>query len=439
MGSNLFLILFALFLVALNGFFVAAEFGMVKLRQTRVKAIVKIYGVRGRILATVHAQLDAYLSACQLGITLASLGLGWVGEPAFAELLEPVLFFIGIESAALVHGIAFFFAFFTISFLHIVIGELVPKSMAIRRTEKVALWTAMPLYGFYWLMYPAIWVLNASANWVLKFTGLGVAHGHEGHYSADELKLILKSSRATEQFTRDEWNVLAHTLDFGDLEVTELMRPFNEVIALSANHSLAENLGIIAQHRFSRYPYLDQNDEIKGIIHLKNLFLADLKQDGVDDLENFIRPVQHVAPEMSAVELFRHFRKGASHFAVIGHKGSPPLGFITLDNMLSALVGEIRDEFRHSHNDWTKLDDGTLIGKGSLPILTLERALDIELDNDEVDSIGGLIMWKLGDIPKEGDKIEFDCFDVVVKKMSGPRIVLVRVHQKALPESEQQT
>lgn len=436
MGSNLFLILVALLLVALNGFFVAAEFGMVKLRQTRVKAIAKVYGLRGRILAKVHAKLDAYLSACQLGITLASLGLGWIGEPAFAEFLKPLLAWIGVASPKLIHGIAFFFAFFTISFLHIVVGELVPKSMAIRLTEKVALWTAIPLYGFYWVMYPPIWVLNASANWVLRLTGLDRAHGHDAHYSADELKLILKSSRATEQLTRDEWNVLAHTLDFSDLEVTELMRPFNEAIALSARHTLAENLDLMTHHRFSRYPYLDENDEVKGVIHLKNLFLAELKEGDIKDLEKFIRPVLYVTPETSAMELFRRFRNGAPHFAIIGHKGSPPQGFITLDNMLSALVGEIRDEFGHSQNDWTKLDDGTLIGKGSLPIFSLERALGIELDNEEVDSIGGLIMWKLGNLPKEGDKIEFEHFDVVVKKMSGPRIVLVRVHQKVIAQSD---
>ncbi|WP_223264643.1 transporter associated domain-containing protein [Sulfuriferula plumbiphila] len=216
------------------------------------------------------------------------------------------------------------------------------------------------------------------------------------------------------------------------------MRPFNEVVALSANHSLVGNLELITRHRFSRYPYLDQNDKVKGVIHLKNLFLAEHKEGSIEDLEKFIRPVQQVSPEMSALELFRRFRKGEPHFAVIGHTDSPPLGFITLDNMLSALVGEIRDEFRHSHNDWTKLDDGTLIGKGSLPIFTLERALGIDIDNDQVDSVGGLIMWKLGDLPKEGDKIEFEHFDVVVKKMSGPRIVLVRVHQKAMAEPGEQ-
>ena len=179
--ENILLIVAALFLVALNGFFVAAEFGLVKLRQTRIRAIVKTQGLRGRILATVHNQLDAYLSACQLGITLASLGLGWIGEPAFASLLEPLFALLGVSSPELIHGVSFVFAFVIISFLHIVVGELAPKSMAIRNPERIGLWCAMPLYGFYWTMYPAIWLLNLSANWVLRITGLGGVHGHDSH------------------------------------------------------------------------------------------------------------------------------------------------------------------------------------------------------------------------------------------------------------------
>ncbi len=163
MSNNLFLIAVAFFLVVLNGFFVAAEFALVKLRQTRVKAISKVYGFRGKILAKVHTQLDAYLSACQLGITLASLGLGWVGEPAFAGLLEPVFSYAGVQSPELIHGISFASAFFTISYLHIVLGELAPKSFSIREPELVSVWTSVPLYAFYWVMYPAIWILNNSS------------------------------------------------------------------------------------------------------------------------------------------------------------------------------------------------------------------------------------------------------------------------------------
>jgi CBS domain containing-hemolysin-like protein len=183
------MILFAMILVLLNGFFVAAEFAMVKLRSTRVESIAEKNGWRGRILRTVHSQLDAYLSACQLGITLASLGLGWVGEPAFAHLLAPLLETVGVDSPEVVKGVSFFAAFFMISYLHIVVGELAPKSWAIRKPELLSLWTAVPLYLFYWAMYPAIYLLNASANGILRIAGQGEpGPHHEHHYSREELK-----------------------------------------------------------------------------------------------------------------------------------------------------------------------------------------------------------------------------------------------------------
>ncbi|MBI3228678.1 MAG: HlyC/CorC family transporter [Burkholderiales bacterium] len=426
--ENFFLVIVALALVALNGFFVAAEFGLVKLRATRVRALLKQGGLRSRILAKMHGHLDNYLSACQLGITLASLGLGWIGEPAFASLLEPVIHFVGIQSPKIIHGIAFFFAFFTISFLHIVVGELAPKSLAIRLPEKISLWAALPLYGFYWAMFPAIWVLNTSSSAVLRLLGLNAGHEHENHYSADEIKLILRSSTATENFSRDEWNILAQTLDFRELEVSDLMRPFSEVIALSRSKTTQENMEIACHHRFSRYPYLDSDGStMLGMLHLKDLFLAQQSGKSIEDLSKFLLKVEHVEPNMSALRLFRRFRDGAPHFAIVGNKGQRPLGFLTLDNLLSALVGQIRDEFRQTENDWTRLDDGSLIGKGSLPLQTLERALGIDIDNEEVDSVGGLLMYTLGNIPHEGQRLVFDGFSVVVKKMSGPRIVLVRV------------
>ena len=430
MGTNVLLILVAIGLVALNGYFVAAEFALVKLRQTRVKAIAKVHGMRGRILLRVHGQMDAYLSACQLGITLASLGLGWIGEPAFAKLLEGAFAVLGVESPRVIVGLAFACAFFTISFLHIVVGELAPKSLAIRLPEAVAIWTAAPLYGFYWLMYPLIWLLQTSANTVLSWVGLGASASHDEPYSVDELKLILRGSRASNKFTGAEWNIFAHTLDFSDLEVADLMRPFREVVTLSAQQSRAQNLALIARHRFSRYPYLDADGGVAGILHLKDLFLAQQKQSDFDDWASLVRPIQYVAPDLPAPELFRRFRQGVPHFAIVGNKGYPPQGFITLDNMLSALVGEIRDEFRQAQNDWIKLDDGTLMGKGSLPIFTLERALGLAIESLEAESVGGLILWKLNEIPAEGDKIDFDEFSVVVKKMSGPRIVLVRVYPR---------
>jgi CBS domain containing-hemolysin-like protein len=421
-------------LVALNGFFVAAEFGIVTLRKTRVRAIAKTQGLRGRILGKVHDQLDAYLSACQLGITLASLGLGWVGEPAFAGLLEPLFGLVGVSSPQLIHGVSFVVAFSVISFLHIVVGELAPKSMAIRNPEAIGLWSALPLYGFYWAMYPAIYLLNGSANLVLRLAGLAGSGSHETHYSTEELKMILRTSQPGEKkFTTDERQILAQSLEFSDLAVSDLMRPINEVVALYADESLEENLSTVVRNRFSRYPYFDTNNEdVLGIIHLKDLFFALQTGRKITDLTQFLRPVEIVSARTPAQEMFRRFREGAPHFAMIGEKGKRPVGFITLDNLLGAMVGEIRDEFRLNENDWLRQADGTLIGKASLPIFSLERILGIDIDNEtlgleDVESVGGLLMEKLGDIPKQGQKIEFPQFDIVVKKMNGPRILLVKV------------
>jgi CBS domain containing-hemolysin-like protein len=436
--ENFLFVVLALFLVALNGFYVAAEFSIVTLRKTRVAAIAKTAGLRGRILGKVHGQLDAYLSACQLGITLASLGLGWVGEPAFASLLEPVFAFLGVTSPELIHGVSFVVAFSVISFLHIVVGELAPKSLAIRLPEAVALWCAIPLYAFYWAMYPAIALLNASANMVLRVAGLAGSGSHDTHYSTDELKMILRSNTSApgEKFTNDERNILAQSLDFSQLAVSDLMRPINEVSALYASRSLEENMETVRRNRFSRYPYFDEEgEEVLGVIHLKDLFFAQQAGRTITDLTQHLRPVETISARTKAQDIFRRFKSGAPHFALIGEKGKRPVGFITLDNLLGAMVGEIRDEFRMNENDWMSQPDGTWIGKASLPIFSLERLLGIDIDNeemglDDVESVGGLLMAKLGDIPKQGQRIGFPQFDVVVKKMNGPRILLVKVFPK---------
>jgi CBS domain containing-hemolysin-like protein len=436
----------ALLLVALNGFFVAAEFGLVKLRATRVQSLATQHGVRGRLLGKVHGRLDAYLSACQLGITLASLGLGWIGEPAFADLLTPVFRVLGIESEKLIHGISLFFAFSCISFLHIVVGELAPKSLAIRQSEKVSLWAATPLYGFYWAMYPAIWVLNTSANAVLRVAGLTADHGGDAHYSTEELKLILRGRHANVAseigaaadgaYSQDEWNTIAHSLDFSRMAVSDLMRPAYEMVGLRRDLPLRENMQRVAQHRFSRYPLFEDasGERVAGMIHLKDLLLARHAGSTLDDLSKYVRPVQYVKPDMPALELFRRFRKGAPHMALVGHKNAKPIGFLTLDNLLGALVGQIHDEFRQGDADWTRMDDGTLMGKGSLPVVSLERALGIDIDEGRAESVGGLVIQALNDLPAEGQRVAFDRFDIVVKKMKGPRILLVRVYPKQLED-----
>ena len=425
------LVLFALFLVLLNGFFVAAEFAMVKLRATRVESIADQHGWRGGILRTVHNQLDAYLSACQLGITLASLGLGWVGEPAFAHLLGPLLSAVGVESEKLLHGISFFAAFFVISYLHIVVGELAPKSWAIRKPELLSLWTAVPLYLFYWLMYPAIWLLNASANTILRIAGQGEpGPHHEHHYSRDELKLILHSSRARDPSDQD-MRVLASAVEMGELEVVDWANSREDLIYLEHDAPLSDILGVIRRHKYSRYPvYDDRRGEFIGVLHIKDLLLALSALDSLPesfDLAELTRPVERVSKHMPLPRLLEQFRQGGAHFALVEEADGKVVGFLTMEDVLEVLVGDIQDEHRKTERGVLAYQPGKLLVRGDTPLFKVERLLGIDLDHVEADTLAGLIYDSLNRVPEEEEVLETEGLRIIVKKMKGPKIVLAKV------------
>ncbi|QDP71614.1 HlyC/CorC family transporter [Legionella israelensis] len=433
--SHFFLLLAAIFFVLLNAFFVAAEFGMVKLRHTRVKAIEETYGLRGRILVIIHQNLDAYLSACQLGITLASLALGWIGEPAFAHLISPILRSVGITSANLITVISVFVAFSLISFLHIVIGELMPKSLAIRQSEKISLWTAVPLYAFYWLMYPAILLLNSCSNFLLKLTKLSAFHPEEHFYSTEEIKLILSANHLHGELSKEQVSMLEHTLDFAELRVTEVMRPKEEMILLNVSDSLEDTMDIIMKYRYSRYPVYDpKEDAIIGIIHVKDLFSTLYHQGELKDLSPLIRPVLKISRRLPVSELLQKFREEVPHFALIYNRRGSLIGFVTLDNLLQVLIGRIKDEFHLTQEDWVKNPDGSISIKGDCSVYSLERALDedIELGEEEedIDTVYGLITHRLGALPKQGERVEFKEFSVVINKVQGSRIRSMVVYPK---------
>ncbi len=436
MAIDLALILVSLLLVLLNGFFVAAEFAIVKLRHTRVSAIADERGFRGRILAKVHGNLDAYLSACQLGITLASLGLGWIGEPAFADLLTPMFEGIGIDDPGLVSGIAFFVAFLTIAYLHIVVGELAPKSMAIRMSERVALWTAAPLFAFYWLMYPFIRGLNSSAFWLLrKFKLDATTHADDG-YSIDEIKLILRSSSVDSSLTRSDWRTLAQAMDFGEAEVADLMRPFRDAIVIEQGTSLSDSLSLMAKHRLSRYPFVDREGCVLGVLHTKDLLLALHNDRSTTKLESIRRPALLVPPTLPATDLFRSFRLEGQHMAIVGYPDEVPRGLLTFDDLLSALIGRIRDEFGATDVDWSRLEDGTIVARGSLPIFTLEQTLGLDLDEEAngARTVGGMILERLDRLPAKGERIEFAAFTVEIEAVQKTRIAKLRILPKRLQQ-----
>ncbi|WP_252273713.1 hemolysin family protein [Pseudomonas subflava] len=429
--ADLGLVLFALFLVLLNGFFVAAEFAMVKLRSTKVEAIAEEHGWRGHILRTVHNQLDAYLSACQLGITLASLGLGWVGEPAFAELLTPVLAAVGIESEKLIHGIAFFFAFFIISYLHIVIGELAPKSWAIRKPELLSLWTAAPLYGFYWLMYPAIYLLNASANAILRIAGQGEpGPHHEHHYSRDELKLILHSSRARDPSDQD-MRVLASAVEMGELEVVDWANSREDLIHVEVGAKLDELFNLFRRHKFSRYPVYDEvAGSFVGVLHIKDLLLQLSLLEMLPskfNIAELMRPIERVSKHMPLSSLLEQFRQGGAHFALVEEADGKVVGFLTMEDVLEVLVGDIQDEHHKAERGVLAYQPGRLLVRGDTPLFKVERLLGVDLDHIEAETLAGLIYESLNRVPEEDEVLETEGLRIVVKKMKGPKIVLAKV------------
>lgn len=424
-------IVIAFLLVLLNAFFVAAEFGMVKLRATRMEAIRTTYGLRGRILFHIHKHLDGYLSACQLGITFASIGLGWIGEPAFAHLLEPLFLLSGITSPQLTTVIAFFMAFSFISFLHIVVGELMPKSIAIRQAERVSLWTAMPLYGFYWLVYPAIWVLNGCSNFLLRVVGLDAIHG-EHFYSTEEIKLLLSSSHLHGELTKEEVEIIEHTMDLGDLKVTEVMRFSEEMIMINLNKPMNEVMDIIMEHRYSRYPLYDPHTkDVVGIIHVKDLLPLLYQKIEIKDLRAIARPILKVSRRLPAFELLQKFREGMPHFALVCNRHGSILGFVTLDNLLQVLIGRIKDEFHRTKVDWVLNEDGSISASGNCSIYSLEQAINRDIDvEDNIDVLNGLFLHRLGYLPKEGEEIDFPEFKAKIEKVTSSKVVQVRIRTK---------
>jgi CBS domain containing-hemolysin-like protein len=443
--ENSALVILALVLVLLNGFFVASEFAIVKLRATRVQELQKLHGLRGGVLAAIHEKLDAYLSACQLGITLASLGLGWIGEPAFARLLEGVAHSFGLDpDPDALHAVSFVVAFTLISFLHIVIGELAPKSMAIRKTEAVSLWTSIPLYAFYWAMYPFIYVLNASANVVLRMMGLGGldAHSHEAPYSREELRSILHLSRPASGAGRDLRSLVSHALELPDLHVSDVMRPMRELVAIRVGTPADEFRRLLSRNRFSRYPVMNEASEILGILHIKDIYLEEAGPFFFTRLMRWLHAPLLVREDSSVQSLLRQFQQGGSHFAVVQDGQGQNTGFLTFEDVLETIFGEITDEHEPLRKNQIRREpqwdpEGRLVARGDTPLFRIERLLGRAIEGSEdVTTVSGLLMRTLDRVPHPGDAIDHDGLHFEVLKARGPRIERVRVSVPPAPKRD---
>lgn len=417
--DNFFYLVLAFGFVLLNGFFVVAEFSMVKLRHSRVDILRKQKGLRGKILYKVHSDLDTYLSACQLGITLASLALGWIGEPAFSELLEPLLSTLGVESVKLTKLIAFGVGFLIISFLHIVIGELMPKSMAIRQTEKWSLATCVPLYVFYWAMLPFIWVLNTTANALLKLFRLDKRTDTDFEYTAEEIKLILKSSHLKKPLREEHRDILLRMVEFSKLQAVDAMQPVENMISLGYNTDVTARLDIIKEHLFTRYPvYKDDPTNIVGIIHTKDI-LSRINEDY--EQKEVLRAVLKVSHHDQLIDVLRKFQQGKPHFALV-YNDTDLVGFITLDNLLSTLIGRISDEFNLVKEPWIVLSKNKFLIKNNAPIYAIEKLADVDLSDYDADNISDLLPLLMSAPHKTGDKYNHEKFSLTVNKVKNKKV-----------------
>ncbi|AIT09882.1 CBS domain protein [Candidatus Francisella endociliophora] len=385
--DNIFYLLIAFGFVLLNAFFVMAEFSLVKLRNSQAKVLREKKGLQGKILYRVHSKLDIYLSACQLGITLASLGLGWVGEPAFSELLEPVFISMDITSVKISKFIAFAIGFAIISFLHIVIGELMPKSMAIRQTERLSLLTCIPLYIFYWVMFPFIWILNATASLLLRVFRLDTVADAEYGYTAEEVKFILKSSHLKKPLTEEHRDILLRIVEFSGLQAIDAMRPIKEMVMIDYDLSSKEKLEVVKKNLYTRYPvYKTNKKNIVGVIHTKDILCA-LDDDSKNEE---LRPILKVSHHDQLIDVLRKFQQGKPHFALV-YKHNKLFGFITLDNLLTILIGRMSDEFHLVKEPWVTLEVNRFLIKADAPVYAIERLSGVDLSEYPADTVSDLL------------------------------------------------
>jgi CBS domain containing-hemolysin-like protein len=421
-----------LLLVLLNGVFVAAEFSLVKIRQTRITQLVSEGNKLAGFALKVNNKLDSYLSATQFGITLTSLGLGWLGEPAISELLvEPIMFKLGVTDPTLITTVGVTVGFSMITFLHIVLGELAPKSIAIQRTEGTALALSAPLIFFYKVFFPFIWVLNASANALLRLIGIHPVSEAEAAHSEEEIRILMSQSARSGVIDKDEMKLMDNIFEFSDLLAREVMLPRTDMICLYANLPIEENIKIISETKHSRYPVaLEDKDQIIGFIHITDLLLADKEQQA--DLMSMIRPILNVPESMEISHVLRLMQKKHSQLTLVVDEYGGTAGILTAEEILEEIVGELYDEFEDERES-VEINGDMISVEGRMLIESVHDLTGVQIEDDEVDTIGGWLFKELEGNPAKGKKIQVGNFIFQVEESTRlriTRVMIVRVDKK---------
>lgn len=423
-------LLLVIFLVVLNGFFVAAEFSMVKVRESRIETLALTGNMQARFAKNIVMNLDAYLSACQLGITLASLGLGWMGEPAVAKILNHLFTNIG-WSIEVSKSMSFAVAFSFITAMHIVLGELAPKTLAIQRSETVVLWTAGPLIIFYKLMYPFIWVLNFSANKFLSFFGINFTEHHDAAHSEAELRIIMEESHKSGLIDNTELMFVDNIFNFSERTAREIMIPRTDMVCLYKDYSFEDNLAISLNEELTRYPVCNPDkDNIIGFVHIKDM-LAVVAKNQSREIEPLIRKIITVPETMSVSQLLKILQKNRSQIALLIDEYGGTAGLVTLEDILEEIVGEIQDEFDEERPEIEKIDKGYSVA-GLVLVDDINELLSINIDTNLADTIGGWFYTTIGVNPMVGQKIEESGYIFTVLDIDNIRISRIKIEKKPI-------
>ncbi|WP_054957025.1 hemolysin family protein [Paenibacillus dakarensis] len=433
-GKLILNLLLVFLLVLLNGVFVAAEFSLVKMRQSRLTQLVSEGNRMAGVALKVNRKLDAYLSATQLGITLTSLGLGWIGEPAISELLvTPLMHNMGMTDEVLITTISVAIGFSIITFLHIVLGELAPKSLAIQRTEGTALLLSAPLLWFYRIFLPFIWVLNASANGVLKLMGIQPASESDVAHSEEEIRILMNESAKSGVIDENEMKLMDNLFDFSDLRAREIMLPRTDIDVLYTNQSLAENLKLINETKHSRYPVATENkDRIIGFIHITDLLMATPAEQ--QNLASLVRPIMDVPESMEISQVLRLMQTRHEQMALVVDEYGGTAGILTAEKILEEIVGDLYDEFEDERPE-VEMNDDYISVDGRMLIEDVNDMVGISIEEQRVDSIGGWLFKELEGNPLKGKKVKFDGVVFEVEEASRLRVIRVIIHRKQ-PKAE---
>ena len=420
-------------LILLNGLFVAAEFAIVKVRSTQIEPLLKSGHSRAALVEHVINHLDQYISTTQLGITVTNLALGWLGEPLVAGLIEPVMGFVGFTGRAVVGTVALVLAFGLITFLQIVIGELAPKHLAIRRPQRIALALVRPLNAFFLLFRPFIWVLNVSAHAFLRFLGIQPAREGDIAHSEEELRLLLGKGK---MFSSTGKNILLNAMEMHKRSVREIMVPRTSVVFLSTGKSMEENIALAIESQFTRFPLCEADlDNVLGMVHMKDLFrLKDVRGSGSRLLE-IKRDMPFVPETMPLERILNTFLAKRVLMAIAVDEYGGTAGLVTLENVLEELVGEIRDEFDVEQLPVQKVNENEFLVDGGMPLHDFAKMFDIEPDSKDVVTVSGYAIHILGRVPERGAQLRIARWTGIVEAVEGRRVKTLRL--KRIPVEDE--